>query len=284
MSDKLGRNIIVDGGSAATLGRPDARCADDADGWALDHAREVGEAHASFARAGAQILLTETRHTLPSRRSDWGDLVGAAIALARRAPGAPQVWATVGPASAPGAPWAAMGFDDRARAVADFAALAARCAANGVDGFALQSFVDPIECAAAVRAVAGAVPGATILASLTPRDDGRLADGSDPAKALVDLRQAGASWVGFNCGTGPESIEAAVALAPEADWARPARGTGPTDAFVDSLVRLAARVRFVGGCCGVDAAIIARLDAATNHPFPKPEPTALGLPVSPRPL
>lgn len=270
MPDEGTRNVILDGGAASTLRLEKPTCADSVDDWVRLLANEVVDTHAQFEAAGARILLACTFRTLPHLRSDWANLANRAVALAHEGADAAQVWATIGPASVPGRRWTDAGFDERVRLTAGWGAMAARCAADGVEGFAVQSFTDPIECAAAVAAVRSAVPQLPISASLTPRDDGRLLDGADPAPALLALRQAGASWVGFNCGSGPAAIEAAVARAPAADWAKPSRGNLGHDMLVEALVRLASRCRYVGGCCGVDPSAIAVLARATRLPFRSP--------------
>ena len=248
LPDDRKRNVVLDGG---------AQCTD---------ADEVADAHARFVAAGAQITLTATFHALPHLRKDWEVVADRAVALAREGAGAASVWALIGPASQGTVRWSEAGFAEREALTSGWWALAARCAAAGVDGFALQTFTDAIECAAAVAAVRAVVPQLPIAASLSPRADGHLMDGSDPAPALLALRAAGATWAGFNCGGGPEAIEAAVALAPEADWARPSAGTVDHDALVAALVRLAGRCRYVGGCCGVDPAAIGALHRAVSGP------------------
>lgn len=270
MSNDLNRNVMLDGGTASTwrLDRP--TCADSVDEWVLTFADEVSETHAQFANAGCAILLTSTVNTLPHRRQDWRAVVSRAVALARQRAGAAEVWGTIGPASTPGHKWADEGFDARARLTDGWREIATAFADEGVQGFALQSFTDPIELAAAIAQVRGAVPRLPIAACLTPADDGRLIDGSDPAPALQALRQAGATWVGFNCGSGPAAIEAAVARAPDADWAKPSRGGSSGDDLIAALVRLAGRCRYVGGCCGVQAGTIAMLRRATTKPLPEP--------------
>ena len=270
MFDEFQRNVVLDGGAASTLRLLDPTCANSVDDWVRTLPNEVGDAHKRFAAAGAHILLTCTFRTLPHLRPDWGDVADRAVALARAGAGTAKVWATLGPASTPGGRWADASFDDRAALTSGWGTMAARYAALGVDGFALQTFLDPVECAAAIGAVRAAVQKLPILASLSPRDDGWLHDGSDAADALLVLRRAGASLVGFNCGGGPVAIEAAVARAPEADWAKPSCGTAGHDALVEALVRLAGRCRFVGGCCGVDDAAIAVLHRSTNLPFREP--------------
>ncbi len=275
MSNDQKRNVMLDGGTASTwrLDRP--TCYDSVDDWVLTFAEEVSDTHAQFAMAGSAILLTSTVHTLPHRRKDWRTVVSRAVELARERAGTAEVWATIGPASVRGNQWSDAGFDARAKLTDGWRELALAFAEDGVQGFGLQSFTDPIECAAAIAQVRDAVPRLPIAACLTPGDDGRLVDGSDPAQALVALRQAGATWVGFNCGSGPAAIEAAVARAPEADWAKPSRGEVSDDDLLAALVRLAAKCRYVGGCCGVRPGTIRMLHRITTMPPPEAVPAVV---------
>lgn len=266
MSDDRNRNVMLDGGAASTWRLFKPTCADSVDDWVLTFPEEVSQIHAQFAAAGSAILLTSTVHTLPQRRDDWRVVVERAVALARERAGAAEVWAAIGPASLPGHAWADAAFNDRAKLTDGWGEVAAAFVEEGVQGFALQSFTDPIECAAAIAAVRGVAPNVPIAACLTPADDGRLVDGSDPAPALQALRQAGATWVGFNCGSGPAAIEAAIARAPGADWVKPSRGDVSEDDMVAALVRLARHCRYVGGCCGVEPATIGMLHHLTTQP------------------
>lgn len=256
-------NIVLDGGATRSLHPGGPTCASGRLDPATTEAATVAT-HERFVTAGAQLLTTDTMHVWPKVGGSWAQQVDRAVALARRGAKGVQVWGALPPASMPGAAWADADFEVRGRMTSGWGLLAARFVAAGVDGLVLQSFADPVEAAAAiaeVRAVTAVLP---IAACLSPRHDGRLQDGSDPAPALRALRQAGASWVGFNCGTGPASIEAAVALAPDADWARPSSGGLGTDALAASLIRLGERCHFVGGCCGVGPEVIAVLALANR--------------------
>jgi 5-methyltetrahydrofolate--homocysteine methyltransferase len=223
----------TDGGLATALqarGLPPATPVND---WLLDHADDVVAVHRAFVDAGARIVLAGTFRTCPGVVAEWERLADRAVALAREAAGRrAEVWAAVGPADAE-----AIG------------ALVARVAPH-VDGIVLETFVDPA-AAAAVLDVVRPLTDRTVVVSLVPRPDGTVG-GHEPGPVLGDLVRRGADGVGFNCGTGPAQILAAVArlaVDPGSLWVRPA-GDG-TPATVAALVTLSARARWVGGCCGV---------------------------------
>lgn len=234
------RTVVLDVGLATALqarGLPRMTPVDD---WILTRPDEVAAAHAAFVAAGAELVLAGTFQTLPSRRADWAEVADRAVAIALSAAGSAQVWASIGPVAS----------------AEELGRLAARCVAAGAEGIALETFTDPAACRAAVIAVR-AVTTVPIAACLCPRADGALWAGGDPAPALRSLVEAGADHVGFNCGTGPESVERAVERAPLADWAKPNAGDSAPDAIVAALHRLSERVRYVGGCCGVGADVLA---------------------------
>jgi methionine synthase I (cobalamin-dependent) len=221
--------VRLDGGLATTLqarGLPPNTPVDD---WLLERPDEIAAVHRAFADAGAEIVLTGTFRTFPSLRADWEAVADAALAATTGVPAA--VWASIGPGARPGE-WARL----------------ARRLAPGVRGYALETFVDPVECAAAVREVRE-VTDLPIVGSLVPGDDGLLIRGGEPGPAFDALREAGATRLGFNCGS-PAGTEAAVARAA-CDWVKPNSGGLSQEALVASLVRLSRRVAYVGGCCGV---------------------------------
>jgi 5-methyltetrahydrofolate--homocysteine methyltransferase len=243
-------NIVLDGGIAHTIGRPSRTCR----AWSADRppiGADGGASYAAFVAAGARILTTDTMHLWPAIGSPWAEDLDRAVALARCNATGGEVWGVVPPASMAKFRWLDVSFQERVRLSGGWSQLAARFVAAGVDGLVLQGFADVVECAAAVAEVRSVAPTMVLVASLSPRDDGRLQDGSDPASALLTLRQAGASWVGFGCGTGPASIAAALALAPDAEWARPSGGDLSPGDVAAALVRMGDQCHFVGGCCGV---------------------------------
>lgn len=234
--------MLLDGGLATTLqgrGLPPGTPVDD---WLIERPDDVAAVHRAFAAAGAKILLTGTFRTFPSLRADWEAVADAALAATSGIP--VQVWASLGPGARPG----------------EWAMLTKRLA-PGVLGYVLETFVDPAECAAAVREVRAVTP-MPIVACLVPGDDGFLIRGGHPQPAFDDLRKAGATLVGLNCGS-PAGTEAAVGMA-YCEWVKPNSGDLPQEELVAALVRLSRKVGFVGGCCGVGPAAIAAIRARTG--------------------
>jgi methionine synthase I (cobalamin-dependent) len=267
-------NVVLDGDLATVLYAADVPPGTPVEDWVRDRPADVRLAHEAFIAVGAQILTAATYRSLAHLRADWAELVDRALAVAKLAAGDASVYAAIGPSSVLARRWLDASYDERTTLTSSWALLARRCAAAGADGFAIEGFADPNECVVAVTEVRAAAPELTIAASLSPRDDGKLFDGSEPADALLALRQAGANWAGFTGGTGPTSIEAAVSRAPDADWARPSSGGLGLGPIAEALVRLGGRCHRVGGWSGVDPAMIAELRRVSAHGFPVPRNSA----------
>lgn len=232
--------VVLDGGLATALQASGLPVFTPVEPWVLARPHAVEAAQAGYVDAGARVLLTATfRATV---RDDWAEIADRAVAIARRAAaGRAHVWGSIGPGGR------------------HVQGLARRLTELGAEGIVLETFTDAAECEEAVRAARRGAWHVPIAASLCPRDDGRLWDGRDPVPALRRLLAAGATVVGFNCGTGPGSIEAAVRFCDAVHaplWAKPSRGDTDDEALLASLLRLARRCRYVGGCCGVDATVI----------------------------
>jgi hypothetical protein len=255
--------IVVGGGPPHTVPLRCGTCA----AWSTDRppiGADGGAWYAAAVAAGARLLPTDTMHVWPATGSGWEGEVDRAVAVARDHARGAEVWGVIPPASMSRFRWLDADFEERVRLRGGWSQLAARFVGAGVDGLLLQAFADAVECAAAVSEVRSVVPGLPVAALLSPRDDGRLVDGSDPTEPLRALRQAGASWVGFGCGSGPASIAAALALAPEAEWARPSAGDLPPLQVAAALVRFAERCHFVGGCCGAGPEVTSLLRRANQ--------------------
>ena len=233
--------VVLDGGLATALQARGLLPYEPVEPWLTTRPHEIEAAQDAFVDAGARVLLTATFRA--NVAEGWRELADRAMAVARRAAaGRAHVWGSIGPGGG------------------DVLGLARRLTELGAGGIVLETFTDAGECEQAVRAARCGAWHVPIAASLCPRDDGRLWDGGDPVPALRRLLAAGATVVGFNCGTGPASIEAAVARSDVVHaplWAKPSRGDADDAALLASLLRLSRRCRYVGGCCGVEAGMIA---------------------------
>lgn len=171
---------------------------------------------------------------------------------------------------------------------------------GGVDLIALETFSDLNEMLLALAAARSACD-LPVVAMMAFDDDGRTALGFTAAEAAVALRDAGATVVGANCGTGPRAainaVRAMAAAAPGLPLAAmpnagmPHRSHGrlhfPTGteyaaAFAQEAVAVGARL--VGGCCGMGPEHIAAMAAVLKPDGVKSDPGARAAVAGPTPV
>ena len=229
----------------------------------------VLDVHQSYARAGADVLETNTFGANRFKLSTFGladqlreiNVEGARIAR-RAARDAVWVAGSIGPLGVRIEPWGKTGIDD---AEAAFREQAEALAEGGVDLFMLETFRDVNELAAAVRAIRSVSP-LPIVAQMTTEDDGNSLDGTPPETFAPRLEAAGADVIGVNCSVGPaamlETLERMgrattkrLAAQPNAGRPRDVDGRNLYLCSPDYMATYARRfidagARIVGGCCG----------------------------------
>lgn len=223
------RPVRLDGGLATTLQARGLPRFSPVEPWVARHPDAIVAAQRAFVDAGAEILLTATFRCLPSERSDWRAVAEAAVDLAREAAaGRAAVWLSLGPGA---------GHADVVAAVGD-----------RVDGVVLETFTATEPLRDALVAVRAAWAG-PLVGCLVP------IPGLDPAAAAASVLAAGATGVGFNCGSVGAVLDAVNALPPGVPvWAKPNDLREP-GAAIDAL---ATRCAWLGGCCGTDPDGLAR--------------------------
>src|SRR3954462_7298128 len=229
----------------------------------------VAEVHKEYARAGADVLETNTFGANRVKLGAFGlaervhaiNVQGAKIAR-HAAREQCYVAGAIGPLGIRIEPWAKTGVDE---AEDYFRAQAQALFDGGVDLFVLETFRDVNEIGAAIRAVRS-ICSLPIVAQMTTEEDGNSLGGVAPETFVPDLEQRGADLVGLNCSVGPagmlETLErmarvAHVKLAaqPNAGKPREIEGRNLYLCSPEYMARYARRfitsgVRLVGGCCG----------------------------------
>jgi len=229
----------------------------------------VAEVHKEYARAGADVIETNTFGANRVKLAAFGlsdrvhaiNVQGAKIAR-HAARDQAYVAGAIGPLGIRVEPWGKTGVDE---AEEYFREQAQALLDGGVDLFVLETFRDVNEIGAAIRAVRSlcALP---IVAQMTTEEDGNSLDGVAPETFVPDLEARGADVVGLNCSVGPaamlEALErmarvARVKLAAQPNAGKPREVEGrnlylSSPEYMASYARrfINTGVRLVGGCCG----------------------------------
>jgi len=263
------RVILLDGAMGTLLQEKGLPPGEPPDGFNVYNPDAVRAAHAAYAAAGADIILTNTFGATRRRLEPYGlasradEINRAAVALARDAAGG-KGWVAgdIGPLGEYPEPLGTVPFDDAYR---EFYRQARVLAGAGVDLMVVETMSDLREAKAAVVAARAAFEG-PIIAFMTFDYGGRTVTGTPPDVAAVTLVAAGADAVGANCSVGARELVPVVrAVAAAVDvpvCAEPNAGlpklvAGKTvfkqtaaqfASWVPKLV--AAGAAIVGGCCG----------------------------------
>lgn len=243
----------------------------------------VLDVHQSYARAGADVLETNTFGANRFKLSTFGlvdqlreiNMAGATIAR-RAARDAAWVAGSIGPLGVRIEPWGKTGIDD---AEAAFRQQAEALIEGGVDLFMLETFRDVNELAAAIRAIRS-VSALPIVAQMTTEDDGNSLDGTPPETFAPQLEAAGADVLGVNCSVGPaamlETLERMsrattkrLSAQPNAGRPRDVDGRNLYLCSPDYMASYAKRfidagAHLVGGCCGTTPEHIRQIKQAVQ--------------------
>ncbi len=245
--------------------------------WNLTRPERVLEIHRSYARAGADILLTNTfgaSRLMLSRHghaAELREINGAGVRLAREAFGGRAGWVLgdVGPLGAILEPYGELPLD---RARAAYEEQAAALVEAGADGIIIETETSLEEIGIAVDA-ARAAGAPTVVASLSydlsqDRSFYVTMMGVRPEPAAEFMAERGADVVGLNCGTGiGMPAVAAVVRAYRAHCPLPTIGQpnagnpvlehgravykqSPAEMAAGVPDVLAAGTSIVGSCCG----------------------------------
>ena len=270
--EKLQSKIIVADGAMGTMlyakGIFINRCFDELN---LSSPQLVKEIHQEYARAGAEVLETNTFGGNRVRLGAFGfveklrAINEAGVRLAREAAGTRAfVAGAIGPLGTQIEPLGPMSFAE-ARQV--FREQADALVGAGVDLLIIETFYDLNELREAIlaaREAAGAEM--VIMAQVTVNDDGSLRDGASTDTFTAKMNELPVDVIGVNCSAGPkvvlETVEQMAHLTRKPLGAMPNAGQPATvegrniylcsPEYMAQYARrfLQAGVRVIGGCCG----------------------------------
>jgi methionine synthase I (cobalamin-dependent)/5,10-methylenetetrahydrofolate reductase len=277
-----GPAIVADGGMGAIISGavPRLRCPEEAN---LRAPESVVALHASFIRAGAELIETNTfganRRKLAGHflEDEFERINHAGVRLAREARDVAGrevfVAGSIGPLGE-------LESFDAAEHGPLYAEQAAILESRGVDLFVVETFFDVDELVAAVEAVRG-VSSLPLVALLTFDEDGETVGGVSAADAAARLRELDVAAIGTNHGAGPHAALTALAhmgsdglplvAMPNVGLASisggrvvyPHSSPGYFAEFAAQARALGARI--VGGCCGTTPAQIEAIRTALDE-------------------
>jgi methionine synthase / methylenetetrahydrofolate reductase(NADPH) len=224
----------------------------------------VRDVHREYARAGAEILKTNTFGANRKRLEVYGfaekvrQINQAGVRIAREAAREQAFIAgTVGPLGVRLEP---LGATTCAEARAYFREQIEALMEAGVDLLVLETFRDCAELREAIFAAREAAgPEMVLAAHVSVEDDGSLADGASTESFTRRLEEWPVDIAGLNCSAGPrvvlDAIEKMTAYTSKPLSAMPSAGLPGTVCSPEYMAQYARRfvragVKIVGGCCG----------------------------------
>ncbi|MEN8374197.1 MAG: bifunctional homocysteine S-methyltransferase/methylenetetrahydrofolate reductase [Gemmatimonadota bacterium] len=273
-----GRPHLFDGGMGTMLysgGVFINRCYDELN---VTEPAIVGDIHKAYARAGAEIVETNTfgANRVKLTQHGLGDRVreinARAAEIARRAVAEDvAVGGSIGPLGIRIEPYGPTSVDE---ARTFFREQVEGLLEGGVDGFVLETFSFLEEIRQALEAVRE-LTDLPVFAQMAIGEDGSTAYGTAPEVCGARLSEWGADVVGLNCSVGPHGVLQAVdrmapvvgvplSAQPNAGLPREVHGRQMYMASPEYFAKytrrlLDAGVRFVGGCCGTTPEHVRRM-------------------------
>lgn len=214
-----GATVLADGAMGTVLqaeGLPPGSCGE---AWNLDRPDTISGIHATYAAAGARILLTNTfggtrlRLAFHGEEHRTAEINAAAVSLARKGAG-PGAW-VLGDLGPFGGILAPLGDADPAEVRAAYIEQARTLIEAGADGLIIetQTALDELEIALRAAREAGArFVAASVAFDRTKSGAFRTMMGVAPEAAARTMLEAGADVLGCNCGKDVGVAEAAAIL------------------------------------------------------------------------
>lgn len=261
---ELGLKILIGSGAVGTvLRRGQELSGEPVELLNLRRPEAVLALHQGYREAGSRILLTNTFAANPLMLAEYGaaslcrEINEAGVTLSRQAAGGTcLVWASVGPLS--------LGFRHEDYPEAQLASIyAGQCGAlAGADAIVLETFIDPREARAALKAATATGLPVIFQVGHTGRGRNRW---TTIDVLLAEAEAAGAAAVGANCQHPDDIVDVAAYLLSRTRLPVTASANAGNPSIERGLVRyeftpedfagIAGRlaglgVSVIGGCCG----------------------------------
>jgi homocysteine S-methyltransferase len=293
--DKIeNRPLVCDGAMGTMLYAKGISLTRSFDELNLSAPQLVKEVHLAYAKAGAEILETNTfgASRLRLEKYNQGDKVSeinlAGARLAREVAGDDlYVAGSVGPLGIRLEPLGPTSLQEAREA---FREQINALVAGGVDLLIVETMSDPNEAHQALLA-AREVCSLPVVVQMTVQEDGSTPIGALPEDFARKLDEWGADVIGLNCSVGPaailEALEIMAAVTgrklsaqPNAGMPRTVQGRSIYLSSPEYMADYARRfiqsgARLVGGCCGTTPGHIKAIKAAVRSLSPQPARVAI---------
>ena len=260
--------LYFDGGMGTLLQAKGLRAGELPELWNITHPDVITSIHLDYLNAGANILKTCTFGAYRTKFENYDEIIGAAIANAKRAVAVcasseeKYIAFDMGPVGRMLKPLGDLDFED---AVEIFAASLRSAVKYGVDLVLIETMNDAYETKAAVLA-AKETTDLPIFVTNAYDESGKLMTGADPEAMVALLEGLRVDALGINCSLGPKQMlptvkkllecsSLPVIVNPNAGLPRSENGktvfdVSPAD-FSDIMTEIASLgASVLGGCCG----------------------------------
>lgn len=272
--------LIFDGAMGTLLQASGMKGGELAERYNLERPEVIAEIHRAYLEAGAEVITTNTlcanRFKLAEAGLDMAEVIGAAVAIARRTAGERLVALDIGPLGQLMEPYGNLSFET---AYAAFAEQIKLGQAAGADLILIETMSDLYEAKAAILA-ARENAELPIFCTMTFQADGRTLTGADPLTVVNVLQSLGVTALGINCSLGPKEMLPLVreilkvaqvpvmvqpnAGLPELVGEKTVFPTTPADFAAYGKEMALAGAVILGGCCGTTPAHIKALKEAVH--------------------
>ncbi|HAQ61447.1 TPA: methionine synthase [Candidatus Delongbacteria bacterium] len=254
----------------------------------------IGSIHASFIKAGADIIETDTFGANPVNLDTFGmadktyEINVAAAKLARKAveDNSPKHTGFVSGSIGPGAKLPSLGHTTFDILKDSYKQQALGLIDGGVDLFQIETCQDMLQAKAAYSGVRSAMTERKkklpVIIQITLEKNGRMLLGTDLSAVITAFSAYDLFALGMNCGTGPESMYEAVkfmsernpfycSVLPNAGLPEIVNGKAVysmlPELFASHLSRFVSEngIEIVGGCCGTQSEHIQAVSEAVGR-------------------
>ena len=272
--------VVLDGATGTELSKSGMPAGVAPELWIYENPDSIISVHNAYIAAGSNIVYAPTFGGNSCKLEEFGlaerqeEIIGSLMRITKENAYSKGVFVfgDIAPTGRFIEPFGDMPFEE---AVSVFRRLAEILAANGADGFAIETMMDLQEARAALIGCKEAAPDLPCIVTMTFENTGRTLTGVHPVSALVTLQALGADAFGCNCSTGPDDMALVISqMAPYAKIpliAKPNAGLPKFEngrtvfpmaaeefaSYAPCLIEAGATI--LGGCCGTTPAHIAAL-------------------------